>query len=85
VPGLQWNNELPNNIWRHKLSEGKSGGGENMTYRELKEKLEKFTEEQLDSMDVTILVTEEDEYYPLKNIIYGDESVLDKNHPVLVI
>lgn len=56
-----------------------------MTYRELKERLEKFTKEQLDSMDVTILVTDVDEYYPLKDITCGDTSVLDENHPVLVI
>jgi hypothetical protein len=58
-----------------------------MTWKELKEHIEKMTEEQRNT-DVTVYVTGVDEYYPL----HGHEidtsitdDVLDKGHPFLII
>lgn len=54
-----------------------------ITYRELKEKLEKLTEEQLD-MNVSFYDKMNDEYYSGGAFFITDEDdVLDKNHPVI--
>jgi len=56
-----------------------------MTYRELKNRLDDLTDEDLDNFDVTILFSHEDEYYPIVDFrMTGPETnVLDEGHPIL--
>jgi len=65
-----------------------------MTYRELREKINKMTDEQL-QQDVTIKVTAyhafndiDEEYVPIRNLETADkineaEGILDRGHPFL--
>lgn len=55
-----------------------------MTYQELKEKLEKFTTEQL-NMDVTVFDTNMDEFFPVLQVreTGNTADVLDPHHPYL--
>jgi hypothetical protein len=59
-----------------------------MTYAELLQELQKLTPEQL-NQDVTVFISEQDEYYPLKGDYPFPESdcddVLDNGHRYLVI
>jgi hypothetical protein len=61
-----------------------------MTYAELGEYIQSMTAEQL-SMDTTIYVSGVDEYYglvddyPIVDSVGEQNSVLDNNHPYLVI
>ena len=58
-----------------------------MTYRELREQLDKLSAEQLD-MDVTIYDAEDDEFYGCysPNLqLNTSEDTLDKEHPYLTI
>ena len=56
----------------------------NLTYRELKEALLKFNDEQLD-MNVTVHLPWDDEYYPVPELKWTDDvaDVLDPHHPYL--
>jgi len=59
----------------------------NLTYRELKAHIETMDDEQLDS-NVTIHVTEQDEFMPVQDLDYVSEDgngVLDPLHPFLVM
>ncbi len=54
-----------------------------MTYRELRNDFANLTEEQLDC-DVTIYVSQIDEYYPvLGGFSATEDGVLDQGHPYL--
>ena len=56
-----------------------------LTYRELREKLNTFTDEQLDS-DVAIYDSETDEYFQSNvEVVYATDAqdVLDIDHPVI--
>jgi hypothetical protein len=60
-----------------------------MTYQELKEALIEFTDEQL-QQDVTVYVSDNDEFYPLVDVhplVESDDKndVLDVGHKYLVI
>jgi len=60
---------------------------DNLTYRELKAHIETMDDEQLDS-NVTILVTDEQEFMPVQDLEYVGEDgtgVLDAYHPFLVM
>lgn len=55
-----------------------------MTYRELRDKLDELTDEQLDC-DVTVHDLD-DEYFPISSLeTYDTEGVLDDNHPFLEV
>ena len=59
----------------------------NLTYRELKAHIETMDDEQLDS-NVTIHVTEQDEFMLVQDLDYVSEDgngVLDPLHPFLVM
>ncbi len=56
-----------------------------LTYRELAEAINTFTEEQKDS-SVTVYIKDHDEFYPLytDTLKFGEhDDVLDKDHPFL--
>jgi hypothetical protein len=58
-----------------------------MTYKELKNQLEKLNEDQQD-MDVTIYDSEDDEFYGCYAhdlSINNEDDTLDDNHPYLII
>jgi hypothetical protein len=59
-----------------------------MTYRKLKEQLDKLNEEQLDS-DVSIHDGHADEFYEAEGILEtvpeGEDDILDVGHPYIVI
>jgi len=56
-----------------------------MTYKELFNKLCRFTPEQL-NMDVTVYDSGDDEFYAVADYqITEEDDVLDKNHPFFVI
>ena len=59
-----------------------------ITYRKLKEQLEKLSEEQLDA-DVSIYDGSADEFYEAEGILEitpeGEDDVLDAGHPYIVI
>jgi len=58
-----------------------------MTYKQLKNRIEKMTEQQQNS-DAVVHVGCEDEYVPVKGISITDEKtcdVLDDKHPVIMI
>jgi len=57
-----------------------------MTYKQLKEEIEKFDEEQITS-DVSIYLPWEDEYRLLKEVTFAtkDNGILDSEHPILYI
>lgn len=52
-----------------------------LTYRDLKNKMEKWNDQQLDS-DVTIK-TPDEEYFMAKLSFEKEDDVLDKGHPYL--
>jgi len=63
------------------------------TYRDLKEKMEGLSEEQL-NMNITVFLQGIDEFYPAhfaittgstENNIDGNNDVLDPNHPVIIV
>jgi len=59
----------------------------NLTYRQLKADIETMDDEQLDS-NVTVHVTEQDEFMPVQALDYVGEDgngVLDPLHPFLVM
>lgn len=59
-----------------------------MKYKDLLKELKKMSEQQLD-MDVTIFLTEEDEYCEVFGEVYyaneETEDVLDKGHPYIAV
>ena len=58
-----------------------------MKYRDLLIELQLLSPEQL-NQDVTVLVREQDEYYPLVPDypwLFAESDVLDQDHPYLVI
>ncbi len=58
-----------------------------LTYREIKEGLQDFSEEQLD-MTATVYDVEKDEYFPITSAYFSHSDILDaeeKPHPVLEI
>lgn len=57
----------------------------NITYRELLNKLNSFTNEQLD-MTATIYISDSNEFYGVNQLkITTDTDVLDENHPYLSV
>ena len=57
----------------------------NLTYRELKRQLNAMSEEWLDA-NVTIYLTETDEWFPVKrNLVAVETDVLDEGHPYLEV
>lgn len=57
-----------------------------MTYRQLLQWLQELTDEQLDSMDVTVHDVESDEFYRVSSAYVTEwTDVLDARHPVLCI
>lgn len=59
----------------------------NLTYRELREHINTMDDDQLDS-NVTIHVTEQDEFMPVQDLDYVSEDgngVLDPLHPFLIM
>jgi hypothetical protein len=57
-----------------------------MTFKQLKEEIEKFNDEQLNST-VTTYIPWEDEYFGILEVTFAtkDNDVLDAEHPVLFI
>lgn len=57
-----------------------------MTYRQLKERINKLSENQLDC-DITVYKPDEDEYYPthISVGITEENDVLDEGHPYFLI
>lgn len=55
-----------------------------MKYRELKDRLEQLTDEQLD-MDLSVLLRLSEEVIPGGFGITEDDDILDKNHPIIVV
>lgn len=56
-----------------------------LTYRELRNRINQMTEEQLDC-DVTIVDSGSDEFYTVDVVSCEDtDGVLDHNHPYLII
>jgi hypothetical protein len=63
----------------------KKGDKMAMTHRELLEKLDELSEEQLD-LDVTVYDSFNQEYYPLESVeVCEEDDVLDSGHPVFNI
>ena len=59
----------------------------NLTYRELRDHINTFDDEQLDS-NVSINVTQQDEFMPCQALDYVEEEgngILDPLHPFLVM
>lgn len=57
----------------------------NLTYRQLKQHLDELEDEKLDD-NVTIYLSEYDEYIPVTNVFVTDEAdVLDEGHTYLTI
>lgn len=56
----------------------------NMTYRELKDLLDKFSDQKLD-MNVVVYHADATEFYPVDVISFStnENDVLDEGHPVL--
>jgi hypothetical protein len=55
-----------------------------MTYRELLDRLEGLSDDELDS-DVTVYDYEMDEYFPSTDLTFSVDDVLDDGHPILLI
>ena len=55
----------------------------NLRYRDLKKALDSLPEEQLDQ-NVSVYVSSEDEYFPLKELDLAEDDVLDEGHLILV-
>ena len=56
----------------------------NLTYRELLEKLQQLTEDQLDC-NISIYIPWDDEYIPVDKLIFAgvENDVLDEDTPIL--